>query len=89
MNYEKQFVKNSLNQGKVLVEFTKTNGEIRSMLCTLNPELIPELTINEEAVETKRTKKDNPDVQAVWDLEKQAWRSFRFDSIIRLTTPDI
>lgn len=29
----------------------------------------------------KKTRKDNPDVCVVFDLEKQEWRSFRWDSL--------
>jgi hypothetical protein len=31
---------------------------------------------------TERVKEVNDEVLAVWDCEKNAWRSFRFDSII-------
>ena len=47
------------------------------MRCTLRSDLIPAAPV----VEGKTPKKENPDVQAVWDIEKQAWRSFRFDSV--------
>jgi hypothetical protein len=49
------------------------------MYCTLKPDLLPAQTDLEEAVQNKTP---NPDVLKVWDLEKSAWRSFRFDSII-------
>jgi hypothetical protein len=29
-----------------------------------------------------KEQKRNPDVLAVWDLEKEGWRSFRYDSLI-------
>jgi hypothetical protein len=85
MNFEAQNVKNTLFRGKALVEFVKTNGEKRSMICTLKPELIPEKTENENP---KRPKQENPDVQPVWDLEKSAWRSFRFDSLTNIIPAD-
>jgi hypothetical protein len=43
--------------------------------------MIPQTPI----VEGKASKKENTDVQAVWDLDKSAWRSFRFDSLNSLT----
>jgi hypothetical protein len=79
MVLDKQSIKDALYTGKTTVGFTKVNGEKREMLCTLRPDLIPETPVVEGAEKTKR--KENPDVQAVWDLEKQAWRSFRFDSV--------
>lgn len=74
-------VKNALHSGIVTVDFTKTNGETRQMRCTLRSDMIPAAPI----VEGKAPKKENPDVQAVWDLEKGAWRSFRFDSLNSVT----
>lgn len=78
--FDRQSVKDALHRGKTLVTFTKANGEKREMLCTLCPDLIPVQQVVLD-VETKPQRKENTDVQAVWDLEKQAWRSFRFDSI--------
>ena len=70
-------LKDALRAGIVTVGFTKTNGETRQMRCTLMADMIPATDI----VEGKTPKKENPDVQAVWDLDKNAWRSFRFDSL--------
>lgn len=66
-----------LNHKKVEVKFTKKNGEQRQMTCTKHLQLIPE----EFHPNGKGTKKENEEVAKVFDLEKQAWRSFRFDSV--------
>ena len=46
--------------------------------------------IGEFLPETKETEKEdkkvNEEVLAVWDLEKEAWRSFRLDSISNVQT---
>ncbi len=76
----KQEIKDALHSGKTVIGFTKANGELREMLCTLRPDLIPSVPVV-EGTEPKVPRKENPDVQPVWDLEKQAWRSFRFDSV--------
>lgn len=68
-------LKNLLQNNVVVVKFKKVTGEIREMSCTLNQNLIP-------AYETKGIKKKNEDVLAVWALDKNAWRSFRLDSVI-------
>lgn len=73
----KESVKDALRNGILTVGFTKTNGEVRQMRCTLRSDMIPATPV----VEGKTPKKENPDVQAVWDLDKGAWRSFRFDSL--------
>lgn len=77
-NYE---IVKALHEGILNVKFTKVNGDARVMKCTLKEDLLPEAAkTKDETSETKR--RHNPDVQAVWDLEKEAWRSFRFDSIV-------
>jgi len=70
-------IKDALHNGVLTIGFVKANGETREMRCTLLADMIPAAPI----VEVKTPKKENPDVQAVWDLDKGAWRSFRFDSI--------
>ena len=62
----------NLLAGSVEVTFTQGEGDIRNMLCTLQEGVIPKTT---------GKKKENKDVLAVWDLGKNAWRSFRLDSI--------
>ena len=67
-----------LKTNKCTVEFTKVDGEKRTMPCTLNPEFMPVQTV----VEGKVAKKTNDNVISAWCLDKQAWRSFRVDSVI-------
>lgn len=59
----------------VIVTFTKRDGTERNMLCTTNPELIEVKTFSKNSG-------GNEVAQSVWDLEKSAWRSFRWDSVI-------
>lgn len=70
-------IKAALHESTCKVIFTKANGEERTMICTLNPASIPASV----DANTTRTKKENPDVQPVYDTESQGWRSFRWDSI--------
>ena len=70
-----------LTEGKLNVTFTKKNGEERTMLCTLMSEFLPETKETE-----KEDKKVNEEVLAGGDLEKEAWRSFRLDSISNVQT---
>lgn len=74
---------NLLHDGVVTVKFTKNNGDERIMKCTLSPDYLPIVEESEETV--KRTKAENPEVLAVWDLDKSAWRSFRYDSVLEVT----
>lgn len=67
------------------VEFRKVDGKTRKIVCTRNWEntrvKIPSInfvyTTNHNSLHHK-----NPDVCKVWDINKQSWRSFRFDAVI-------
>lgn len=62
--------------GEVTVEFKKIDtGELRIMPCTLNSEL------SKQTIEIKEQKDDN-DHLVVWSLDKDAWRSFRVNTVI-------
>lgn len=73
---EKEWLKNILREREVTVIFTKKDGTERKMLCTLSENKIPE-----EKVPTGSGKTKNSDALAVFDLEKEEWRSFRYDSL--------
>jgi len=72
----KEWLKKMLMFDRTEVVFTKKDGTERKMLCTINQNYI-----NEEAKPkgTGRVKSD--EALAVFDVELQEWRSFRFDSI--------
>jgi hypothetical protein len=73
---DKNWLKNILREREVTVIFTKKDGTERKMLCTLSENKIPE-----EKVPTGSGKTQNSDALAVFDLEKEEWRSFRYDSL--------
>jgi hypothetical protein len=77
MEYTKESIRSQLQQTVMKVEFTKTDGNVREMLCTLQESF----TWPYEK-KTDKVKPENNDVIAVWDIEKQSWRSFRIDSIL-------
>lgn len=74
-------LKNTLRAKIGTVTFTKQNGEERVMRCTLQDSILPEQVDLEEAVQ----KKGPTESLAVWDMDKNAWRSFRYDSVISVT----
>ena len=78
-SWQNDYLKNALHNGVVRVVFLKKDGTERKMLCTLKADLLPAQTDIEEAVQKKTP---NPAVLAVWDVEAQGWRSFRWDSIL-------
>jgi hypothetical protein len=73
-----------LRTGECIVEFTKVDGTVRIMPCTLDPKIVPpapEPKVLAEG-EVAKVKKSNPDVFSVWCLDKKEWRSFRFANLI-------
>lgn len=73
----KRWFRGLLKETTVELEFVKANGELRKMKCTLNDEHIPD----EKKPKESSNRKNPEDSIAVFDLDKQDWRSFRYDSI--------
>jgi hypothetical protein len=69
---------NSLYNNICFVNFTKMDGTLRGMRCTLRSDMLPPQTDLEEHTQRKQTTESI----AVWDLEVKGWRSFRNDSVI-------
>lgn len=72
----REWLFNLLNDGVVSVLFTKKDGTDREMACTLDMEVIPKEKQPKGVERTKSTES-----LAVFDVEKDEWRSFRWDSI--------
>lgn len=70
----RQWLRSHLAMGPVTIKFNKKDGTERTMNCTIKAELV-------EAYEKKTDRTLNEEVCFVYDLDKQAWRSFRFDSV--------
>lgn len=68
-----------LQTGPFNITFTKTDGTERVMKCSLKSDLIEQY---ERKTDKQRTVNEN--ILPVFDLEKQQWRSFRWDSIKRI-----
>lgn len=74
---QREEIKKALKDSILRITFEKKDGTNRVMLATLRNEYIePILKPN-----TKH-RKPNPDVCCVFDIEKGAFRSFRWDSLI-------
>lgn len=70
-----------LDEGAVIsVTFTKADGSERVMRCTKNPSIISEVYVAPEK-KTDRERKETAGVVAVFDLDKNDWRSFRLESV--------
>lgn len=63
----------------VELTFTKKDGTERIMKCTLSEQKIPEENAPKGASRAK-----NDEAVAVFDLENNGWRSFRWDSLTKI-----
>ena len=86
----RDWVKSLLQKGPVTVTFTKADGTDREMHCTLSWEHIPprqqpQDVTEEQLKESKPRKKPDEHSIRVFDLDKQEWRSFRFDRLQKVS----
>lgn len=75
---------NKLQNSTVEIEFKKLNGETRNMKCTLREGIIPKASKSDTLSQTK-VRKVSPEVLVVWDVNKNDWRSMRWDNIVEVT----
>lgn len=75
----REWLKGMLHTGPVKVTFRKQNGEERVMNCTLSESIaVPHVKT------TDRVKEVNLEVCPVWDIDKGAWRSFNYESVLKI-----
>lgn len=75
----REFLEQQLQNGICIVVFTKGNGEVRELECTLLESFIVKYE-----KKTDRVKPKNENILAVWDVESEGWRSFKVDSVISI-----
>lgn len=76
-----------LKTGACRVRFKKVNGELRDLQGTLNFDLIDVKERPESPL--RREKKQNPDVQSIFDLGKTEWRSFRWENLLSVEPVEV
>ena len=94
----RDWVNSLLNKQEITVQFTKADGTERDMKCTLNWDLIPAqpdknittgpvdgIVLESAKKPRKEPKEPDPAVIKVFDVEAQAWRSFRMDRLKKIT----
>jgi len=67
----------------VTVTFTKVDGTVRVMNCTLKPELLPVVEVK-PLQEGKQPRKESTTSIRVYDLEKNEWRSFTTKNVTKV-----
>ena len=82
----KKLVIKKLKSELCVVCFNKADKTIRVMLCTLLDTFLPPLeSMGTPSAATATRKANNPYLVTVWDVEKQAWRSFNLETFTRLS----
>lgn len=71
----RQWLSELLKSGTYTVTFTKVDGTVREMPCTLQESQLPERTV------TESKKKVNAENLSVWCVDKQEWRSFKIMNV--------
>jgi len=72
----KHWLTEELRNNIVTVVFTKKDGTERVMKCTLKSDVVVPYE-----QKTERKKVQNEEIVSVWDVEKNAWRSFNITTI--------
>jgi hypothetical protein len=80
VDQRREILKEKLATGVVEVTFTKVDGTVRSMPCTLDATILPPAP----ATDATKVKKVNPAVMGVYVTDKQEWRSFRIENVISI-----
>lgn len=76
------------------ITFTKVDGSIRTMPCTLRYDSLPVIAQPQTLIESieqpveKKQKPVNLNVLSVWCLDKQEWRSFKVMNVISVKRLD-
>jgi len=73
-------IRSMLHHGVCEITFTKVNGDVRTMPCTLDSALLPPQPLKE----FHETRLYKPEVLSVWCLDKMEWRSFRVANVTRI-----
>lgn len=91
INDRRNFLTGLLRQGIFEITFTKVNGELRTMPCTLDPNIIPPAPAPKVLAEneTARVKRSNPDNLSVWCTDKNEWRSFKLANVTEIASVNI
>lgn len=75
----REWLRDIMKTSVITVTFTKADGAIREMRCTLSAAHIPPQPVVEGA--EPKTRRENSGTLAVWSVDDAGWRSFRLDRV--------
>lgn len=87
----RDWVRSLLQKDVITITFIKADGTLREMPCTLDWDKIPQdkhpgqPPVDGIVKESKQKKQPDEHSLRVFDVEKQEWRSFRFDRLQKVT----
>lgn len=76
----REWLRSLLSVQDLTVSFVKKDGTVRDMHCTLASDKIPA-----EFAPKNSGKAKSDEAIAVFDIENQGWRSFRWDSVTKIS----
>jgi hypothetical protein len=79
-NYNRDSLLKDLRINVMKVYFTKLDGTESDMICTLDPAKLPPVDASLLKAETEFHESNKRHI-AVWNIQKQAWRSFIVDNV--------
>jgi hypothetical protein len=80
---EYQEIVDLLHNNDCEVTFTKVDGSVRVMPCTLRKEALPVVT-NKSIKESKTIRQPKTDVVSAYCLDKGEWRSFKVANVTKI-----
>lgn len=78
LNDRNHELRNLLSKHDCEVTFTKLDGSLRTMPCTLREAAMPQRVVTEEYQTTRLYK---PETLSVWCLDKSEWRAFKVANV--------
>ena len=86
--FDQNYIRAWLYNERCRVTFTKKDGTIRKMLCTLKKKYLPQIVEETQPHLSIPKALEANNLFVVWDLENKDWRSFKLDSILEFTPID-
>lgn len=71
------------------VRFTKADGSMRVMKCTLRPDVLPATNESSQHTSPQLLLEDNNPLFTVWDIQANAWRSFHLNTVQSIQALDV
>lgn len=78
----KDWLKSVLSESVCEVTFTKVDGTVRNMPCTLQSSVLPPLPES-----TNKRMRHYPETLSVWCTDQNEWRSFRVMNVTEVKVP--